>query len=57
MQAVRADVARQFFTERAEQMARMEEQSRRIQEKASRDAQTIGGGVPRCPMTPHRLSR
>jgi hypothetical protein len=46
MQAVRADVARQFFAERAEQKVRAEEEFERLQEAASRDAPAVGVGVP-----------
>ena len=46
MRCVSAATARQFLAARAEQDARMREQSRLIQERASRDALPVGGGVP-----------
>src|SRR5215207_1149778 len=44
MRAVPAEVVRQFLTERAEQTARMEEQSRRLQE--AHKPSPVGAGVP-----------
>jgi hypothetical protein len=44
MRAVPAEVARQFLSERAEQTARMEEQSRRLQE--AHKPSPVGAGVP-----------
>src|SRR5215207_9064011 len=44
MRAVPAEVVRQFLTERAEQTARMEEQSRRLQE--AHEPSPVGRGVP-----------
>lgn len=44
MRAVPAEVVRQFITERAEQTARMEEQSRRLQEPHK--PSPVGRGVP-----------
>jgi hypothetical protein len=46
MRVVSAAVARRFFTALAEQEARMQEQDRISQERASRDASLVGGGVP-----------
>lgn len=43
MRAVPAEVARRFLTERAEQTARMEEQSRRLQEL---EAPPVPAGIP-----------
>jgi hypothetical protein len=47
MRAVPAEVVRQFLTERAEQTARMEEQSRRLKE--AHKPSPVGRGVPALP--------
>jgi hypothetical protein len=46
MRAVSAAAAREFFTERHEQVARMEEQSRRIQEEMALMPRPAPGGIP-----------
>jgi hypothetical protein len=49
MRVVSAAVARRSFAERAEQKARSEEEFRRLQEMAEREAPRVSTGVPALP--------